>query len=97
MEEANKALKGYMDEDGRFNRLPGKRKKKALDLMLISLASKFISGVKYTEIEINEILNKHHSFGDPATLRRLLFGTKHLDRTNDGRSYWLVEKDQITI
>ncbi len=91
IEFPNTTLRGYLDENHRFTRLPGKRKKKALDMMLVVLASKFIAGVKYSEIEVNEILNQHHSFGDPATLRRLLYGTNKLDRTADGRSYWLVE------
>ncbi len=87
----NHLIRGYLDEQNRFTRLPGKRKKKALDQMLQILASKFSPGVHYSEIEVNEILNKFHSFGDPATLRRLLYGTQRMDRTSDGRSYWLKE------
>jgi len=55
-------LKGYLRDDGKFNRLPGKRQKKKLDLMLLQLAQKFEIGKKYSEIEVNEILNNHHSF-----------------------------------
>lgn len=84
------SLKGYQDSDGKFNRLPGKKQKKKLDEMLTVLASKFEIGKEYTEIEVNEILNLYHSFNDPATLRRLLYGTKVLDRTLDGRKYWRV-------
>ncbi len=84
-------LKGYIDEEGKFNRMPGKRQKKKVELMLQCLAQKFESGKKYTEMEVNEILNRHHSFNDPATLRRLMFGSRLIDRTLDGKSYWLVE------
>lgn len=84
-------LKGYRDDTGKFNRLPGKRQKKKLDMMLDFFANQFSSATTYTEIEVNDILNAHHSFNDPATLRRLLFGTGKLDRTIDGRSYWLVK------
>ncbi len=84
------SLKGYQDSDGKFNRLPGKKQKKKLDEMLTVLASKFELEKEYTEIEVNEILNLYHSFNDPATLRRLLYGTKVLDRTLDGRKYWRV-------
>lgn len=88
--ETNTILKGYLDEEGKFNKFPGKKQKKKQALMLQSLASKFDSEKKYTEKEVNEILNQYHSFNDPATLRRLMFGSKLLDRTLDGKSYWLV-------
>lgn len=91
--ERNIILKGYLDEEGRFNKFPGKKQKKKQALMLEALASKFDLNKKYTEIEVNDILNQYHSFNDPATLRRLMFGTKLLDRTLDGRSYWLVSKE----
>ncbi len=84
-----KMLKGYLDSDGKFNRLPGRKQKKKLDLMLVVLSSKFEKNKSYSEMEVNEILNENHSFNDPATLRRLLFGTNLLDRTKDCRSYWL--------
>jgi len=63
-------LKGYITEDGKFDRMPGKRQKKKLAIMLQYLAQQFEVGKQYTEMEVNEILNKHHSFKDPATLRR---------------------------
>ena len=85
------SLKGYLDDDGKFDRFPGKKQKKKQTAMLEFLASKFESGKKYTEKEVNEILNQFHSFNDPATLRRLMFGHKLIDRTLDGRSYWLVD------
>lgn len=82
-------LKGYTDEAGKFDRFPGKRQKKKQDIMLSFLATKFEVGKKYTEMEVNEILNQYHSFNDPATLRRLMFGKGLLNRTIDGKSYWL--------
>ena len=85
----NVSLKGYLDENGKFERLPGKRQKKRLDEMLRILSLKFHKGKKYSESEVNEILNQQHSFNDPATLRRLLYGINILDRTIDGRWYWL--------
>jgi len=85
-------LSGYLDKDGKFNQFPGKKQKKKQAAMLEILAQKFEIGKKYTEKEVNEILNLHHSFEDPATLRRLMFGSKLLNRTLDGRSYWLTQK-----
>lgn len=84
-------LAGYLDENGKFDQFPGKRQKNKQAAMLIYLASKFVSGKSYTEAEVNELLNEHHSFNDPATLRRLMFGSKLINRTIDGRSYWLTE------
>lgn len=81
-------LKGYRNEEGKFTRLPGKKQKKKLDAMIQFLATKFKSEIKYSEMEVNEILNQYHSFNDPATLRRLLFGMSLLNRTKDGREYW---------
>jgi hypothetical protein len=81
-------LRGYLDDDGLLTRLPGKKQKKKLDLLIDFLASQFESDTTYTEIEVNTILNQHHSFNDPATLRRLLIGTKKLQRSVDGREYW---------
>ena len=85
-------LAGYMDEDDKFNQLPGKRQKIKQEAMLLELAKHFAHGVEYSELEVNEILNQHHSFNDPATLRRLMFGKKILDRTLDGRVYRLIMK-----
>lgn len=86
------SLKGYLNEEGKFDRLPGKRQKKKLASMLQYLAKQFEMGKQYTEKEVNEILNRHHSFNDPATLRRLMFGSQLINRTLDGKSYWLTEK-----
>lgn len=86
-----KILDGYRNEDGKFTQFPGKRQKKKVELMLSFLAEKFESNKTYTEKEVNNILNAHHTFNDPAILRRLMFGAKILNRTLDGRKYWLVE------
>lgn len=91
--EKPKQLMGYLDDQGRFDRFPGKRQKKKQALMLQFLAYQFVPGRKYTEKEVNETLNQHHSFGDPATLRRLMFGSGLLNRTLDGKSYWLVSEN----
>lgn len=86
-------LKGYVDQEGKFDRMPGKRQKKKQTLMLQFLAEKFAPGREYTEKEVNEILNKYHSFNDPASLRRLMFGSRLINRTLDGKAYWLVTEN----
>ncbi|NNE29730.1 MAG: DUF2087 domain-containing protein [Saprospiraceae bacterium] len=85
-------MRGYFDQEGKISHFPGKRQKKKQALILEFLAEKFETGKSYSEIKVNEILNQFHSFKDPATLRRLMFGQKLLDRTLDGRKYWKVEK-----
>jgi len=87
------SLAGYRDINGKFERLPGKRQKTKLDELLRILSEKNEQGKNYSEAEVNAILDQHHSFNDPATLRRLLYGTNILDRTRNGRSYWLTSKD----
>ena len=89
MNHVHPLLKGYITEDGKFDRMPGKRQKKKLAVMLQYLAKQFESGKQYSEMEVNEILNKHHSFKDPATYRRLMFGSGLINRTLDGKTYWL--------
>lgn len=84
-------LKGYIDEEGKFTSLPGKRQKKKQLLMLQHLACKIEKGKKYTEMQINEIINAHTAFKDPATLRRLMWGHKLIQRTLDGTEYWREE------
>jgi len=84
------SVQSYFNEDGQLLQLPGRRQKKKLDIIIGILANKFQRGVNYSEKEVNEILNKYHLFNDPATLRRLLVGTSNLDRTKDGKRYWLV-------
>ena len=81
-------LDGYLDDAGKYTSLPGKRQKKKQLLMLQHLASKIESGKKFTEMQINEILNEHTAFRDPATLRRLMWGHKLIMRTLDGTAYW---------
>lgn len=81
-------LKGYFDESGKLSSYPGKRQKKKQALILRYLADQFENNCRYNENEVNEILNQHHSFNDPASLRRFLIGMGFLCRTIDGRTYW---------
>lgn len=80
-------LKGYFDETGKLCSYPGKRQKKKQALFHQYLADQFVSNRTYNEKEVNEILNQHHSFNDPASLRRFLIGEGLLTRTADGRVY----------
>lgn len=92
MDDKYAELKGYTNDEGKLSSFPGKKQKRKVALMLEYLSEKFEQNKKYTELEVNEILNLHHTFKDPATLRRLMFGQGLLNRTLDGREYWLPEK-----
>ncbi|MDX2214907.1 MAG: DUF2087 domain-containing protein [Oculatellaceae cyanobacterium bins.114] len=83
-------LKPYLDEQGRLKEWPSKRNRsKVQTLALWYLAEKFTSGVTYTEKEVNTLLNQHHTFSDPALLRRELFEKGLIQRKRNGSAYWL--------
>ena len=56
------------------------------------LSNKFNGEIKYSEKEVNEILDRHHSFNDIALLRRELISRKFLSRKDDGSEYWKTNK-----
>lgn len=89
-EDYSALLASFLDDNGRLTQYPAKRKKK--NYALLYLSSKFEPSVVYTEWDINEILDKWHSFHDPATLRRELYNNRFLDRTPDGKEYSLSPK-----
>lgn len=59
--------------------------------MLDYLASQFETQRFYTETEVNALLNRLHTFGDCALLRRALYDYAFIDRTRDGSSYWRID------
>jgi len=83
-----KILDGYLDDKGKLKSMPGKKQKKKLEAMLIYLATKFDFDNEYTEMQVNEIINAQTAFRDPATMRRLMWGSGLLKRTLDGTAYW---------
>ena len=83
-------LKSFMNESGQLMILPGKYKKKLIAYYY--LASKIEIGQRYTESDINDILNQWALFHDSATLRRELYNKHLLNRTNDCRYYWREEE-----
>ena len=87
-------LKNFLDEKGRLTAYPSKRKMKLYALCY--LAEKIERNRIYTEKEINELLNKWHTYGDPATLRRELYTHRFLDRNKNGTEYRMEER-QPTI
>jgi len=73
------------DADGRLLRWPGKRPEQVLALWCLWMA--FDGKRRYTEREVNEIINAHHAFGDHCLLRRELVELKLISRTAGGAEY----------
>lgn len=84
-------LRHYLDPKGRLKEWPSKRNKgRFQQLALEYLATKFDPTTLYHEREVNALLNQHHTFGDPALLRRELFERGLVDRLPNGSAYWLT-------
>ena len=56
------------------------------------LSTKFNLDQKYSEKEVNEIIDNHHLFNDTPLLRRELISRKYLIRKDDGSIYWKAKK-----
>ena len=83
-EAADRALRQF-DVTGRLARWPTKR---ALQVLVLwGLWLRFDSKRRYSEREVNEVLNAHHGFGDHCLLRRELIEMKLLARTPGGAEY----------
>lgn len=74
------------DTAGRLVRLPNKFSVQQMAMWW--MWTQFAVRRKYTEKEVNQILNAHHTFGDQATLRRELVNMKLLGRKPDCSEYW---------
>lgn len=82
---ARKALMQF-DTAGRLVRLPNKLSVQQMAMWW--MWTQFAVRRKYTEKEVNQVLNAHHTFGDQATLRRELVNMQLLGRKSDCSEYW---------
>jgi hypothetical protein len=73
------------DAHGRLLRWPARRAEQVLALWCLWLP--FDGKRRYSEREVNEVLNMHHAFGDHCLLRRELVEAKLLARTPGGAEY----------
>jgi hypothetical protein len=73
---------GTFVEAGRLTKIPGTRKKR--DVVLRWLVMQFVEGRRYSEREVNEIIQRHHT--DSATLRRELIAAELMQRAEG--VYW---------
>ena len=75
-----------------FNEIVRWPKKSSDKKMIIKyLAIKFDYDKKYTEKEVNKIIDKFHLFEDIPLLRRELVSKKMLSRQDDGSEYCKVK------
>ena len=61
------------------------------DIVIKHLSTKFKYDKKYTEKEVNIIIDKFHLFEDIPLLRRELVSKRMLSRKDDGSEYWKVK------
>ncbi|MBD1898019.1 metalloregulator ArsR/SmtB family transcription factor [Coleofasciculus sp. FACHB-129] len=80
----SKVLKNFF-EGNRLKEIPASRKKR--QVILKWLANQFEIGINYPELQVNEIIKRHHP--DCATLRRELIASKLMRRENG--VYWRLE------
>jgi hypothetical protein len=74
-----------VDAQGRLLRWPNKRAEQVLALWCVWMA--FDGKRRYSEREVNEVINLRHAFGDHCLLRRELVEADLLARTPGGEQY----------
>ncbi|MCL2321518.1 MAG: DUF2087 domain-containing protein [Oscillospiraceae bacterium] len=86
-DEKSDVLSRYFDENNKLiiKEFPVKEKRKII--ILQHLTEEFNKNKKYSEKEVNSILKNFYD--DIATVRRYLIEYGFLDRTKDGREYWV--------
>ncbi len=85
----HKVVSNYLTKDGRLKTIPSQRKK--LEAILHYIGRNFTPGERYSEQDVNQILQQYHQ--DTASLRREMIGIGLLERSRDGREYWLADND----
>jgi len=87
-----KVLRDFFEGE-RLKEIPASRKKR--DVILRWLAGHFEPGARYTEREVNEILQRYHP--DSATLRRELISDAQGLLTRESGIYWRREDTEATL
>lgn len=78
------------DRSGRLLQWPAKRSVQTLALW--AMWAVLPSETSLSERVVNDILNREHLFGDPATLRRTMISSALLTRHRDGTDYRRIEQ-----
>ncbi|OYX44314.1 MAG: hypothetical protein B7Z02_06070 [Rhodobacterales bacterium 32-67-9] len=77
------------DGQGRVNRWPGKTSHRGL--VLWAIWAHLPARTEMSEPEVNAVIERWHTFGDRALLRRSLIDHRLATRQTDGRGYRRVE------
>ena len=85
---SDKIMNKLINNLGEIIRWPKKPPEK--EIIIKYLSTKFESEKKYTEKEINGIIDKYHLFNDTPLLRRELVSRGFLAREDDGSVYWKI-------
>ena len=84
--EREKIIATYFDETGFIKQFPSKEKRKIVVLSV--LAQKFDPKKNYSEAAVNDVLKQ--AITDYVTVRRYLIEYGFMQRTKDGKTYWLT-------
>jgi hypothetical protein len=88
---ADRIVRNYLTRDGRLKSFPTTRKKRRP--VLAWLARQFDDGRRYTESEVNTLIERRHH--DRETFRRELVGHRMLAR-KDG-VYWRLPEEEWAV
>ena len=80
----------HFDEVGRLSRWPSRNAMQKL--VVWAFWADLPRGESLSEREVNDRFDAHHTFRDPATLRRMLVGLGRVEREADGSAYRRVEQ-----
>lgn len=80
-------LQGFADRAGRLRQWPARQKRQRAAIAW--LATRFEAEVRYTEKQVNRVIQDWATVPDWVLIRRLLYDWGYLDREPDGRAYWL--------
>lgn len=85
--EKEKLIGKYFENNGEGALLEWPSREKRKVVVVQQLAKRFEAGRRYTEKEVNEVLQA--AYHDYVTLRRYLIEYGFMDRTRDGSAYWV--------
>ncbi|HLG54322.1 MAG TPA: metalloregulator ArsR/SmtB family transcription factor [Vicinamibacterales bacterium] len=83
-----KVVRDFSTPDGRLKAIPSQRKK--LKAVLRHIVAAFEPGARYSEREVNRILEPFND--DTSSLRRALVDYGFMDRDIDGAAYWRIHE-----
>ncbi len=82
-----KVLETFVDAEGRIRQFPAQRKK--MEVLVRYALKAFEPGVRYTEKQVNEILERFNE--DVTYLRRSCIEMKLMARESNGSAYWRTD------